>query len=255
MPNLSKTFSFALLAIATAPASAASVTFTDSTFNTADYTLTAYARPSVATTLGQTASGNPGTALQGTYASTGGNSLGTLFVALNNGFVYDPTAQGAITSLGASLDRYFVPTFLGAPINVGSYSMRIFAQQGGNLYQAIYTFGPTNQPGGDWYTGSQSSLLASDFKLFDPANYAASGTLTGLDFAGGAITFGFAMRAAGVTDGNGNPVEGDASGVLRADNFRIAINAVPEPATWAMMIAGFGLVGAAMRRRTARAIA
>jgi len=31
--------------------------------------------------------------------------------------------------------------------------------------------------------------------------------------------------------------------------------AVPEPATWLMMIAGFGLVGAAMRRRRAPAIA
>jgi hypothetical protein len=30
-----------------------------------------------------------------------------------------------------------------------------------------------------------------------------------------------------------------------------AAAAVPEPATWAMMIMGFGLVGAAMRRRTA----
>ena len=29
-------------------------------------------------------------------------------------------------------------------------------------------------------------------------------------------------------------------------------NAVPEPATWAMMIAGFGLAGAAMRRRATR---
>ena len=29
------------------------------------------------------------------------------------------------------------------------------------------------------------------------------------------------------------------------------LNAVPEPASWAMMIAGFGLVGAAMRRREA----
>jgi hypothetical protein len=29
-------------------------------------------------------------------------------------------------------------------------------------------------------------------------------------------------------------------------------NAVPEPASWALMIAGFGLVGGAMRRRTAR---
>ena len=29
-----------------------------------------------------------------------------------------------------------------------------------------------------------------------------------------------------------------------------AANAVPEPATWAMMIGGFGLIGAAARRRT-----
>ena len=32
-----------------------------------------------------------------------------------------------------------------------------------------------------------------------------------------------------------------------------AAAAVPEPASWAMMIAGFGLVGGAMRRRTAQA--
>ena len=30
------------------------------------------------------------------------------------------------------------------------------------------------------------------------------------------------------------------------------VAAVPEPATWAMMIAGFGLAGAAMRRRAPR---
>jgi hypothetical protein len=249
MQIIAKTSLLCVLVAIAAPSNAASVTFTDTSFNTADYTLNAYSQPSVTTTLGQTASGNPGTALEGTYSSTGGNSAGVLYVALNNGFVYDPSSQGAITALSASLDRYFVPILNDSPINVGSYSLRVFAEQGGNLYQAIYTFGPTNQPGGDWYTGSQSSLLASDFKLFDPANFGANGTATGLDFSGGAITFGFAMRAAGAVDGNGNPVDGPASGVLRADNFRIAINAVPEPATWAMMIAGFAIAGAAARRR------
>lgn len=35
----------------------------------------------------------------------------------------------------------------------------------------------------------------------------------------------------------------------RADLYRPLEGAVPEPATWAMMIAGFGLAGAALRRR------
>jgi len=31
------------------------------------------------------------------------------------------------------------------------------------------------------------------------------------------------------------------------------VGAVPEPASWALMVGGFGLVGGAMRRRTAKA--
>lgn len=33
-------------------------------------------------------------------------------------------------------------------------------------------------------------------------------------------------------------------------NFRVLTSAVPEPASWALMIAGFGLIGWAMRRRS-----
>ena len=46
-------------------------------------------------------------------------------------------------------------------------------------------------------------------------------------------------------------------GVLRSGevyNFSLG-DAVPEPASWAMMIAGFGLAGAAMRRRPSQALA
>lgn len=41
------------------------------------------------------------------------------------------------------------------------------------------------------------------------------------------------------------------NGEIHLGNFNGTINAIPEPATWAMMIGGFGLVGTAMRRRRA----
>jgi hypothetical protein len=31
--------------------------------------------------------------------------------------------------------------------------------------------------------------------------------------------------------------------------FNFLVGSVPEPSTWAMMLAGFGLIGMAMRRR------
>jgi hypothetical protein len=55
--------------------------------------------------------------------------------------------------------------------------------------------------------------------------------------------------------GNTLLVAANLSGSDRDDYFKFGalklstVPAVPEPATWAMMIAGFGLVGGAMRRR------
>ena len=40
-----------------------------------------------------------------------------------------------------------------------------------------------------------------------------------------------------------------SSGWGQADNIRLAAVSVPEPATWALMILGFGAVGATLRRR------
>lgn len=47
----------------------------------------------------------------------------------------------------------------------------------------------------------------------------------------------------------------DWDGIWIDGTLAIEYNAVPEPATWAMMITGFGLVGHAVRRRRANAIA
>lgn len=67
--------------------------------------------------------------------------------------------------------------------------------------------------------------------------------------------YGVTVSTTGITDADrmsfGYPPEafkadGASDFVLRLD---YGVSAVPEPATWAMMIAGLGLVGASLRRR------
>jgi hypothetical protein len=73
-----------------------------------------------------------------------------------------------------------------------------------------------------------------------------------LDFGGDAIisaagTGSFRVRVCCAPDFS----EVNSFGTFASDT--VTITAVPEPATWAMMITGFGLAGAALRRRRALA--
>jgi hypothetical protein len=49
--------------------------------------------------------------------------------------------------------------------------------------------------------------------------------------------------------------EGEKDGATITGKFKLISNAVPEPGTWALMITGFGLVGATIRRRRALGVA
>ena len=96
-----------------------------------------------------------------------------------------------------------------------------------------------------------TSLGQVDANPTDFGNWESSGildvsTLFGYD-APGALFIGD-IQAHSVPLGNNNLVEG---GQL----FFLSNAAVPEPASWAMMIAGFGLVGSAMRRRHLKVVA
>ena len=65
-------------------------------------------------------------------------------------------------------------------------------------------------------------------------------SLTGLNLTGNSHTIQFGQAFGGWT-------------FVSEISFFGETGAVPEPASWAMMIAGFGLAGAAMRRRSAKA--
>ena len=150
-----------------------------------------------------------------------------------------PGVSGAIGTIDASLDRFI----LGDQINhigVSTYTLRILAVQGGNVYESISSF--AGDGGSIWHSFAASNLTVNDFGLFSSSNLVGADFTSHPDFSGGPITFGFAMARGGTTI--------PFNDVLRADNFDLTINgAVPEPAAWTMMLAGFGGLGAAMRRR------
>ncbi len=87
--------------------------------------------------------------------------------------------------------------------------------------------------------------------LFEPREFLTSADLrTALNvdltgFAAGDAGGSFSIYQPNATNGFGYDY---ALGALHAEHLTIAA-AVPEPATWSLLIAGFGLTGAALRRR------
>ena len=129
--------------------------------------------------------------------------------------------------------------------------------------------------GGGFATYSLASLLPSAIQ-FDWGSLDAYNTLTIATTAGSFIYVpgntgtGGAQMFPGTTDADGNQTQPDTNGrftftaalgqrvtgltfassanSFEVDNLAVS-GAVPEPASWALMISGFGLVGFAMRRR------
>ncbi len=103
---------------------------------------------------------------------------------------------------------------------------------------------------GDTYTISGDFAVVSAIgtggaiPASDPTADAAwfSGNYSLIDYALGAGTYSISIT-------------GDGAGGLPAGLFvQVLDGVVPEPASWAMMIAGFGLVGVVARRRSSRVV-
>ena len=122
-----------------------------------------------------------------------------------------------------------------------------------------HTITLTNIPGtpyGDYeysqleITGITETIITSlktlqSNPLFTPLGYAPEVPVPGLSFTGSSILITFAAPESEFNFGN------DGGQAIFAYN----VGGVPEAATWAMLIAGFGLTGVAMRRRGATAVA
>jgi PEP-CTERM motif len=230
----------AVLCLGSAPAFADTV-FADGTFNSADYTSTALftSDSSVSLTAGQCAScGNPGNGLQlvgasnGTVAASGVGTAEILFV--NTTFSYDPSTQGAINSISASVDKDLTSSYAGSSSSVIGNTFRPLIEQDGIYYLAAIS-GPGISSGmtTGYNTIAQSGLVAADFVEFDPAT---DTFLTGIpNFDGDTMLFGLG-QVFGLPEAPGSP----SSLTADYDNLNLAISA-PEPST--LLLAALGLLG------------
>ena len=100
---------------------------------------------------------------------------------------------------------------------------------------------------GFYFASNYNSGTAISFKAFNGATEILSTTITGGGVYDSFAYFGFD----GLGDVTSIRLDAANGGFVSIAEVSTGLGAVPEPATWAMFIAGFGLVGAAVRRRSA----
>ncbi len=160
-----------------------------------------------------------------------------------NCFVTTPTAGiGSLDRVGAALTNYAGSS----TITLGRVDGAAFFVESidfAPLYGNSSGFGPTTLDLAFTFTFADGrSPLSRTTTIANTAGQAL--TVTTLDFS----------DLGGLTGLSFRPMAG-SSGFVQFDNIMLSTGAVPEPATWAMMIAGFGIAGGAMRRRKAATLA
>ena len=224
----------------------ADIKFSDNTFNLSDYAISKYQDGSAEVTISQTLEGgNPGAALQIVTKTPAEDTIHFATNYLRNlTFNYDTALWGPINFLNASADVYegvsrgedvpqstsgtFVPTIT----------------QGGNIYSLIFPISvPMRHPdNGPYFAPLQARLEAADFGLVDRLDFGAVDPSRHPDFSSGVL--GFGVQKSFVS----NDVEQISD--FRLDNLVFDItSAVPEPETYAMLLAGLGFLYVMLRHR------
>ncbi len=114
--------------------------------------------------------------------------------------------------------------------------------RGAGTVNSPVTFFTSVQQGGLGFTGPAGAVQLKNTVLIDNSSFN-----TRLAKAQNKASFKLGTFALSTTPRNNSPVR-------PFDNYRVTIAAVPEPASWAIMIAGFGLTGVAARRRGPTAV-
>lgn len=189
--------------------------------------------------------------------------------AFHSNVVYDEPGDTYIRTTRNgfnTLVEHFGPTGYRQQTNGGAWSGFIpyaavpaLAQGRANLvasYSLIDTaelcFGQDNECANQAFPGTD---LTISFSMMAGSTFSLAGYMFADDVFGGTIDFYNTAKLTGVGVSQGGSLNAASGTLVDLGNGQygyqavLAAGAVPEPSTWALLILGFGLTGAAMRRR------
>lgn len=157
--------------------------------------------------------------------------------------VYDTTMSlsAASSQMVTSLGSLFEQTGWNGSINFGNGSNYLTV----NFNNATFSFDSD---------GGSASLISTDPN--DPITYTSNFlTLPEFDLKNFSLAFsGLTPLFTIAANGYGSNFDANIAGSFAGAADGPGSGAIPEPATWAMLVIGFGLVGATTRRRASRSV-
>lgn len=209
--------------------------------------------------------GSYGDIASGSFANANGSG-GTNFTSqTTSSSALTGTAQqlstdyAALASTGTATNAWGAMTLTGTQsgTNVFNITGATWAQLYALTFSGPGTGAIVNVSGSSLtnYVNLNFGSLSTDqvvFNFYDATNIAMGGmNVKGSILAPGASVNISGGSVLGSVISDSFHSEGAMIGGNGYQGFSASANAVPEPATWALMIVGFGMIGAAMRRRQA----
>ena len=164
-------------------------------------------------------------------------------------FDYIGADYGSTSQLGVTYDASGSQTSLQSRVLEGDGAAEVFSEAANDPSRIFFTPTSGNEVSFrsfDWIKGSATSSQHFAFRVLDDqgatlfsAGNGAGDYIVNTAYYTGALTFEF------TNGGQGRVAVDDIALDVRA----IGAGAVPEPASWALLIVGFGGIGAGMRRK------